>query len=479
MYILTTALAEMVVENKLVAYARTVPLFKKSNNPLYPLTPKDVGKYVLRFNPIKRSYKTSSGALVGSWEGPYKLTFVRNEIVCVVEGIRQGKLVAYRASIDHLRPYYDISLASIPGIHRGLLDPPDNEDQREEDLGGNKDDHIDRGEGQGEDSENDEEDDIYSCQELKSVYPREGKINVPVEFICTTREYPTMKSSKEIHLLADLPDSDLVILDPRFELLMMGEDIDEVVERMEEGIEGSEEALLFHCIFPFDDRTRSEKLKRSQEVEEERRLMETKYQVEEELGGERPEERRKTVHAWGQPTEGSESVDGSVTTPDDAGLEVDAGQDNDQEAEQDAGQDLGEETEDGEENLEEEKEKEVAQEGGEDVLGDEGGGGELGEEGGRDTGDSINTRGPPREDPFRSLGAQRMEDELNLSGESITGTSRQTGRQVERQEDRQVNRQTDGPTDKNKKSETLMQRIKSHLGEGSYWASKGRRRRET
>ena len=151
----------------------------------------------------------------------------------------------------------------------------------------------------------------------------------------------------------------------------------------------------------------------------------------------------------------------------------------DQEAEQDAGQDLGEETEDGEENLEEEKEKEVAQEGGEDVLGDEGGGGELGEEGGRDTGDWINTRGPPREDPFRSLGAQRMEDELNLSGESITGTSRQTGRQVERQEDRQVNRQTDGPTDKNKKSETLMQRIKSHLGEGSYWASKGRRRRET
>ena len=491
-YILTTALAEMVVENQLVAYARSIPLFKKSNNPLYPLTPQDVGRYVWRFNPIKRSYKTSSGSLVGSWQGPWRLSFVRNEIVGVVEGILRGKLVAYRASIDHLRPYYDISLASIPGIHQGLLEPQGKEEElgedkdgtqgkeehREEELGENKDDHVEQDEGEGEDSE--EEDDVYSCEELKAVYPKEGKIKVPVQFISTIREYPTMRSSREIHLLADLPDSSLVILDPRFELMMLGEDIDEMVGRMEEGME-SEETLLFHGIFPFNDRTRSEKLKRSQEIEEERKLMETKYQVEEEPGREQQQQRQgegeKTVYAWGQPTEESDTGEGVANSPEDTWLEVEAEQDKGPEAEIDAGQDPEEENEEGEEDLEEEREKEVTQGGGQDVLGDRDEGGDLGEASGRDTGDWINTRGPPRESPFKALGAQGMEDELDLRGGPVTGTNRQTERQVVGHEDRQIDRPTNEPTDKDKK--TLVKRLKSYLGEGSYWASKGKRRRET
>lgn len=209
--------------------------------------------------------------------------------------------------------------------------------------------------------------------------------------------------------------------------------------------------------------------------------METKYQVEEEPGREQQQQRQgegeKTVYAWGQPTEESDTGEGVANSPEDTWLEVEAEQDKGPEAEIDAGQDPEEENEEGEEDLEEEREKEVTQGGGQDVLGDRDEGGNLGEAAGRDTGDWINTRGPPRESPFKALGAQGMEDELDLRGGPVTGTNRQTERQVVGHEDRQIDRPTNEPTDKDKK--TLVKRLKSYLGEGSYWASKGKRRRET
>ena len=46
------------------------------------------------------------------------ITHVNSEVTCIVEGILRGKIVAYRAPIDHIRPYYDIHLENIPAMKR-------------------------------------------------------------------------------------------------------------------------------------------------------------------------------------------------------------------------------------------------------------------------------------------------------------------------------------------------------------------------
>merc|ERR1711989_179456 len=89
-YILSAALSEMIVENKIVAYARSVPTFSKASNPLFPLKPEDEGKILFRYNPIRRSEKKTAGSLYGSWEGPYRLTYVCNEIAGILEGVRNN-----------------------------------------------------------------------------------------------------------------------------------------------------------------------------------------------------------------------------------------------------------------------------------------------------------------------------------------------------------------------------------------------------
>ena len=74
----------------------------------FPLTSKDVGRHVFRYNPVKRSFLGVSAGLKSAWEGPFVITHVNSEVTCIVEGILRGQIVAYRAPIDHIRAFYDI-----------------------------------------------------------------------------------------------------------------------------------------------------------------------------------------------------------------------------------------------------------------------------------------------------------------------------------------------------------------------------------
>merc|ERR1712012_146883 len=111
-------LCEVGSDNQLLIYARVRHSVSNASNPLFPLTSKDIGRYVFRYNPVLRSFQSVSAGLKSAWEGPMVITHVNSEVTCIVEGILRGKIVAYRAPIDHIRPYYDIHLENIPAMKR-------------------------------------------------------------------------------------------------------------------------------------------------------------------------------------------------------------------------------------------------------------------------------------------------------------------------------------------------------------------------
>ena len=108
-----------------------------------------MGRHVFRYNPVKRSFLGVSAGLKSAWEGPFVITHVNSEVTCIVEGILRGQIVAYRAPIDHIRPFYDIDLENIPAIKHG--DDVDEEEKNEE-----NEEEGERGK-EGEDVETDEE----------------------------------------------------------------------------------------------------------------------------------------------------------------------------------------------------------------------------------------------------------------------------------------------------------------------------------
>merc|ERR1711902_371098 len=149
-FFLRAGLCEVGSDNQLLIYARVRHTVSNASNSLFPLTTKDIGRYVFRYNPVLRSFQSVSAGLKSAWEGPMVITHVNSEVTCIVEGILRGKIVAYRAPIDHIRPYYDIHLENIPAMKR------DEDIEEEEET---EKDKRKRGRGEeGEDSETDEDD---------------------------------------------------------------------------------------------------------------------------------------------------------------------------------------------------------------------------------------------------------------------------------------------------------------------------------
>lgn len=72
--------------------------------------------------------------------------------------------------------------------------------------------------------------------------------------------------------LLDLPESELICIDPEIELALQGENVDNIKEKIREGSH-MEERLLFHKILPFTTLTRKQKMDLDKELHEEFLLM--------------------------------------------------------------------------------------------------------------------------------------------------------------------------------------------------------------
>ena len=147
------------------------------------------------------------------------ITHVNSEVTCIVEGILRGKIVAYRAPIDHIRPYYDIHLENIPAMKR--------DDDIEEEKETEKDKREKERGMEGEDSETDE-DEEEEVNFTTCVNPsRTTDLPVIKTITMKNNEDEDEKNEQEgkgeeENTLAlsflDLPESELICVDPEIEL---------------------------------------------------------------------------------------------------------------------------------------------------------------------------------------------------------------------------------------------------------------------
>ena len=270
-HFLRAGLCEVGSDNQLLIYARVRHTVSNASNSLFPLTSKDIGRYVFRYNPVLRSFQSVSAGLKSAWEGPMVITHVNSEVTCIVEGILRGKIVAYRAPIDHIRPYYDIHLENIPAMKR------DEDIEEEEET---EKDKRKRGRGkEGEDSETDEDEEeevnftTYvnpsRTTDLPVIKTITMKINNDEKY---EQEGKEEEENKLALSLLDLPESELICIDPEIELALQGENVDNIKEKIREGSH-MEERLLFHKILPFTTLTRKQKMDLDKELHEEFLLM--------------------------------------------------------------------------------------------------------------------------------------------------------------------------------------------------------------
>ena len=281
-YILVAALSELVIENKIIAFARSIPLHAKAKNPLFPLKAGDEGRMMFRYNPIRRSEKKTAGSLYGSWEGPLMLTFICNEVSGILEGYRNGRAVAYRTPIDHMRVFYDLKLAEIPGVNAQATkgqgegeDKDEGDDQcRDEDGGSRNDEDSD------DDPEQDGELELSSGEEevnevwvdLKRVAPK-GRGDLPnIKDVKSTQVYNTVPPDRFLERILNLPDSELVLIEPRMELLLRQENPEDLILQLEE-LKDSNEDLIFHRMLPMETKTRHQGNLLDRELEVEKGLM--------------------------------------------------------------------------------------------------------------------------------------------------------------------------------------------------------------
>ena len=275
-HFLRAGLCEVVADNQLLIYARVRHTVSNASNSLFPLTSKDIGRHVFRYNPILRSFQRVSAGLKSAWEGPYVITHVNSEVTCIVEGILRGKIVAYRAPIDHIRPFYDIHLENIPAMKRD--DDIEEEEEKEKDKR-----EKERGK-EGEDSETDE-DEEEEVNFTTCVNPsRTTDLPVIKTITMKNNEDEDEKNEQEgkgeeentlALSLLDLPESELICIDPEIELAIQGESVDNIKEKIREGSH-MEEGLLFHKILPFTTTTRKQKIDLDKELQEEFLLMSTR-----------------------------------------------------------------------------------------------------------------------------------------------------------------------------------------------------------
>ena len=255
------------------------------------------------------------------------ITHVNSEVTCIVEGILRGKFVAYRAPIDHIRPYYDIHLENIPAMKR-------NDEIEEEERTENDKRKRERGK-EGEDSETDE-DEEEEVNFTTWVNPsRTTDLPVIKTITMNNNEDKDEKDEQEgkreeentlALSLLDLPESELICIDPEIELAIQGESVDNIKEKMREGLH-MEERLMFHKILPLTTMTRKQKLDLDKELHEEFLLMSTRPGSPEETRSPRTE--GMNLEWWGEEShhpeereeEEKEEKEGEEVQPEEGGEE--------------------------------------------------------------------------------------------------------------------------------------------------------------
>ena len=210
------------------------------------------------------------------------LTYICNEVSGILEGYRNGKAVAYRTPLDHMRIFYDLKLAEIPGVktqatrdHGEEGGKDEGEDQgRDEDGGDWDDEESDDDQEQDRELElSSEEDEVNEAGvDLKRMAPR-GQGDLPdIRDVKTTQIYNTVSPDQFLERILNLPDSELVLIEPRMELLLRQENPESLILQLEE-MKNSSEDLVFHRILPIQTKTRHQGNLLDRELEAERGLM--------------------------------------------------------------------------------------------------------------------------------------------------------------------------------------------------------------
>ena len=210
------------------------------------------------------------------------LTYICNEVSGILEGYRNGRAVAYRTPIDHMRVFYDLKLAEIPGVKTQATRVQGEEEGEDEgeDQGRNGDGGSRDGEESDDDQEQDGELELSSGEEevneawvdLKRRAPK-GRRDLPnIKDVKTTQVYNTVSPDQFLERILNLPDSELVLVEPRMELLLRQEDPEDLILQLEQ-LKDSNDDLIFHRMLPMETKTRHQGNILDKELEVERGLM--------------------------------------------------------------------------------------------------------------------------------------------------------------------------------------------------------------
>ena len=108
--------------------------------------------------------------------------------------------------------------------------------------------------------------------DLKRMAPR-GQGDLPdIRDVKTTQIYNTVSPDQFLERILNLPDSELVLIEPRMELLLRQENPESLILQLEE-MKNSSEDLVFHRILPIQTKTRHQGNLLDRELEAERGLM--------------------------------------------------------------------------------------------------------------------------------------------------------------------------------------------------------------
>ena len=293
-HFLRAGLAAMISDNQLLVYARSKPTLSKAKNELFPLTQRDVGKLVFRFNPVPKTHRQAAGSLSAAWQGPLMISSVYNEITCIVEGILKGRHVAYRSPIDQIRPFYDIEMNNIPSwgcsIHEDDSDGADTKADEDDD------DHdvLDEEDGKEEDADDeglygDGDDQVHQVDEgrdyheVATLLPKEKVPQARWGFVKT--QHRTHRLMQACQDLLNIPGSDLICINPESELIKLGHEAiyNKIKVQMEES-KSTDRSLIFHQIFDLkeESKTRTQRQKVSELIDLERcKMLQTREVMEE------------------------------------------------------------------------------------------------------------------------------------------------------------------------------------------------------
>ena len=480
-HFLRAGLASMISDNQLVVYARSKPSLSKAKNELFPFTQKDVGRLVFRFNPIPRTQRQAAGTLSASWQGPFVISFVFNEITCIVEGILRGKHVAYRSPIDHIRPFHDNDLATIPPCDQPSDEYHDDSPDQQSD-GDDSDDVEDGNDIERAISENEVDQDgvgggvrtqvnhlHHEERDYHQVAPLLQKEEVPLtHFINVTSQHRKHILKQKCQTLVNLPGSDLLCINPESELIKLGhqQDYDKMKKNLED-IKYMDPLLVFHQIFDTTEgsKTRSQRIKSKELIDTERYMMLMKRSEEDQEGQEK-EDRREIIIGGDGDDQLAARDDQEVEREEDQGSHSGGGENQEGplngqqegEGENEADQDH---THRYEPNVEEEGENE-----GEFVSAEE-------EEDEEEKGEEDEEKEEGEEEGEE--GEEEEEEEKEGDGGSVVNDNDDDlGDHDEKRDER--------PTKFSALANTVRKRISGHLPEGKYWQlapdSRRKRRKE-